>query len=583
MNTWTLMFYFASDNPLAPGIVSQLKALKNAGYHPDVNVVAYFDPQTAGTPTHVFDINAIDKRENQKPRIGFNPNDPFVRNLMLDKVWGNEKGRDGKTKISESIQQLLVKPRPNSRRQEPVSGLPGDSDTGGPTASLKKFLKFCASEYKADHYMLFILGHGLVVGDDVFLFDEHAQKHSVTLKELATVLRTFKDRQIKGSKFELVSFHACSMSSLEVAYELQGTANYMLASQSPAFVGSWPYTQILIRLFNDLKRGKASTEENIDVMLRKIFFYVLKNSTDFMLAGYSFHLCLSDLRKVEKIKVPLNTLVAELTQGMHDPIVTNLILLAHWKSQSYFAENYTDLYDFCACLEDYCRDSIDLVKDSTASALQNLQYACRGVQDALEKKSARDYPDNPVILSEFAGPDSQFSHGFSIFFPWSRPTSDRTIMKEKEKDGKTEYERYKFQETGWFDFLKQYWSRDNGTMRSSHKDEVEKNKARRAGGAIKKIKPLTGKARLRANKANLLEDMASLMFNADGLLNNQGALNGGSGKTTPPDPTGDECTCGSIKNYVHDTRERGTRGRSVDRDQTLPFSSRVFAQHKGKF
>ena len=30
---WTLMFYFASDNPLAPSIVSQLKALKNAGFH----------------------------------------------------------------------------------------------------------------------------------------------------------------------------------------------------------------------------------------------------------------------------------------------------------------------------------------------------------------------------------------------------------------------------------------------------------------------------------------------------------------------------------------------------------------------
>ena len=30
---WTLMFYFASDNPLAPSVVSQLKALKNAGFH----------------------------------------------------------------------------------------------------------------------------------------------------------------------------------------------------------------------------------------------------------------------------------------------------------------------------------------------------------------------------------------------------------------------------------------------------------------------------------------------------------------------------------------------------------------------
>ena len=31
---WTLMFYFASDNPLAAGIVSQLKSIKQAGFHP---------------------------------------------------------------------------------------------------------------------------------------------------------------------------------------------------------------------------------------------------------------------------------------------------------------------------------------------------------------------------------------------------------------------------------------------------------------------------------------------------------------------------------------------------------------------
>ncbi len=36
---WTLMFYLASDNPLAPSIVSQLKALKNAGFHSEANVI----------------------------------------------------------------------------------------------------------------------------------------------------------------------------------------------------------------------------------------------------------------------------------------------------------------------------------------------------------------------------------------------------------------------------------------------------------------------------------------------------------------------------------------------------------------
>src|SRR5258708_2267318 len=96
MKEWTLMFYFASDNPLAPGIVSQLKTLKNAGYHHEVNVIAYFDPQPAGTPAHIFDVNAIYKLKRPHDNdIGFASDDPFVRDLIEDRLWGKEKARDG--------------------------------------------------------------------------------------------------------------------------------------------------------------------------------------------------------------------------------------------------------------------------------------------------------------------------------------------------------------------------------------------------------------------------------------------------------------------------------------------------------
>jgi len=106
---WTLMFYFASDNPLAPAVVSQLKALKNAGYHHQANVLAYFDPETVETPVHIFDVNVIEKLDHPEAhnQIGFDPNDPFVRNLMLDKLWGDELARDGE-KIRKRIEELFL-------------------------------------------------------------------------------------------------------------------------------------------------------------------------------------------------------------------------------------------------------------------------------------------------------------------------------------------------------------------------------------------------------------------------------------------------------------------------------------------
>src|SRR5262245_24342261 len=91
---WTLMFYFATDNPLALSAISQLKAIKDAGFHPDANVVAQFDPYTEGTPTHVFDVNIVNKlKANERSRIGFEGNDPTVRTLVEDKLWRDERSR----------------------------------------------------------------------------------------------------------------------------------------------------------------------------------------------------------------------------------------------------------------------------------------------------------------------------------------------------------------------------------------------------------------------------------------------------------------------------------------------------------
>src|SRR5258706_13088144 len=101
---WTLIFYFASDNPLAPSIVSQLKAIKQAGFHPEANVVVHFDPNADNTPVHIFDVNHVNKiRAGGKPRIGFFLNPPFVRSLVEDKLWGKQKNEIIKPAIKKEL------------------------------------------------------------------------------------------------------------------------------------------------------------------------------------------------------------------------------------------------------------------------------------------------------------------------------------------------------------------------------------------------------------------------------------------------------------------------------------------------
>jgi Clostripain family len=605
---WTLMFYFASDNPLAISIVSQLKALKAAGYHHDANVIAQFDPSTEGTPTHIFDVNLIEKLKNPgRSNIGFAPDNPFVRTLLEDKLWRDQKTEGGRTirsklrqVYSELSEPFVYEPAvpPNVRTSNGTNGTSsnptataalesvlnnpkskvtadaaatGANGTNGhkrpqelnPRESLKEFLHFCAEKYPAKHYMLFILGHGVVVGNDMFLFDEHAEIHTLKLGELSDELQEFK-KEIAAlpvaAELELISFHSCSVSSLEVAYELRGKANYMLASQGPTFVGSWPYRQILLRIFREIKTPpQIQTRADIKTMLTKVFYYCLFNSADYLLAGYSHHLVLCDLTNLNSLNEPITELTKLLTENIEDPSIQDHIQLAHLKSQSFFQEMYTDLYDFCFCLSAKLTESVEQIKklpiepaqvEELTKVKKQIIAACKDVMLPLvaeDRRLPENMSDEPlVILSEFAGPSYQYSHGLSVYFPWSQPAEDREIMEQ--------YENYtftkEFKESSWFKFLTAYFEK---TMRKTVETEADQNRSQV----------------VKSEKRELQEEAASLLFVGEGLVGNDSSLT--LAKDDPRDRTGGDCDCPSIKNYPRDTRRRRTRRNWVQ--QGLPMGN----------
>ena len=588
INDWTLMFYFASDNPLAPGIISQLKAIKAAGFHKSANVIAQFDPYTEGTPTHVFDINIINKLETpEECNLGFETEDPFVHNLVEDKLWRDERDRKGNL-MRDSIRKTV---------DEYAPGVPPawSIQTNGhryelsPLLSLEEFLRFCSSRYPAKHYMLFILGHGVVVGNDMFLFDEHADQHSLSLTGLRRVLENFTlDIKSHYGTFEMVSFHSCSVSSLEVAFELRNTAKYMLASQGAAFVGSWPYREILVRIFKDLKRFKNKLNNaQIREMFTRIFSYCLHNSTDFLLAGYPFDLCLCDLSKVERVKPELNKLAGALMNGLADCQCKESIQLAHLEAQSFYGEMYTDLIDFCRCL--YTRTkripaqttpelpagpaietaalaataqlaaeavyaTVPAVTGSTALVVADSTPQSNGNKPA-ETDSTRTILAtcesviktlrDTIVKRGFAGPEYQYSRGLSIYFPWSKPADDSDIL--------TNYARYQIAKTGdnepepptWLDFLNVYFEKTRRTR--AIYEEVPL-------GALAEQEPEDLK-----DPEKLLEDKMALVYMpaASAAASVPGSLQ----KTDKTDPMGGECSCPSIKNYPRDTRRRRERKR----------------------
>ena len=411
--------------------------------------------------------------------------------------------------------------------------------------------------------MLFLLGHGVVVGNDIFLLDENAANtNSLTLAELGRILTDFNNFiELDNGKFELISFHSCSVSSMEVAFELQGTANYMLASQSPAFVGSWPYRDILVRIFHDVSQ---KADHDVRKLMSGIYEYCLRNSADYLLAGYSFQITLCDLTKLATLKRPLANLSRALEAGLDDQTTRDCILLSHWKAQSFFNEMYTDLYDFCFC---FSHKVDEMQKDPQSRGrltpeLLAIHNACQQMMDKLvkenPKKAGHPELEQFIVSADSLGPAYQYSRGISVYFPWSAPTVDRRILAQYERYRfTTDFERAIPRTTPWLAFLRKYFEK---TMRETSSDEPDH----------RRFLPLLSATH------RLDEDLASLVYGGEGTLDGSLSLLPLRLKGDPTDKTGGEVEAVSIKNYPRDVRSRRSRRRQASARFPLIEAFNVF-------
>ena len=439
INDWTIMFFFASDMELSPLTVSQIKAVKDAGYQRSTDVFLYFDSNEPGVPTRLFNVNKSLKKASKDPtRIGDGA-DPYVRSFLHDEIMPNDMVA-AKGKCTATLKQKLTEP-----------------DTMNATEALWNFLGYCQENSPAKHYLLFLVGHGMVVANDTFLYDEYPRS-SITLNDFGNLIRRFTKGISGTGALELIGLHSCSMSSIEVAYELRDTARYMIASEGYSYVGSWPYRQLLKKIFNTTEaatKGQPLDERTVQTLIQKIYELSLYNAPDFAYSGYSHDLtlCSLDGNKIGRLVERLQQLTRILKESLTTDRGKQLILLAHLKSQAFWRDEYTDIYDFCRCLKVIC--------DVTDSSQKELAGSCQAVMDELEQR-----PDGLVVLSDNFGWQYQYAHGLSIYFPWSQPLGTVEI------DPLNHYQHYSFNRDvrghSWYSFLDQYW---NDTMRAPENED----------------------------------------------------------------------------------------------------------------
>jgi hypothetical protein len=247
-------------------------------------------------------------------------------------------------------------------------------------------------------------------------------------------------------------------------------------------------------------------------------------------------------------------------EGLSDPLSMDFILLSHWKSQSFYNEMFTDLYDFCFCLSNKVTEFINnpgiTLTPKLEAILKGLNKACDDVMAQLVKENPKKEGDpyNPqfIVAADSLGPAFQYSRGLSVYFPWSEPSEDSGIMPE--------YVKYKFHtgssepKKSWLAFLQAYFAK---TMRDVSRDEHDSRRYLPKWPEWPKV-----------NKEEALdEDIASLVYANEGVL---GASALAGPKSDPMDKTGFESEFVTIKNYPRDTRSRNKRKREAAR--TFPLS-----------
>jgi hypothetical protein len=375
-DVWTIMLYMAGDNNLSEECVYALTEIKTA--LPDtpsrLRVIAQFDPSGVRTETKRYELRS-----------------------------------QAKYTLDDDAEKTGWKAH--------------ETNTGEPQ-NLLEFVRWGISQYKADNYMVILVGHGSGTEEDFLVRDENPA-NSLSILELQDV---FTKLTQDGHTIAILGMDTCLMSMAEVCYELLRTnVTYLVGSEGFSPNTGWPYAAILKKLADKIPSGKATPE-----WLAKVIVDEQKNFyIPYINGGISVDQAVLEVAKIDEVQrkmfLLVRGLVEEIEKGELDYFKPkqNAMLLAHWEAQSYNGEAFVDLFDFC-----------DRLRQRYTTYSENAQVIglCKDVMDAVR---------GVVVKSAVAGAAFQFSYGLSIYFPWAVLTPA--------------YANLSFPKaTNWIDFLRLY-------------------------------------------------------------------------------------------------------------------------------
>jgi hypothetical protein len=319
-----------------------------------------------------------------------------------------------------------------------VKSITGRTVDTGNTSEILSFYNWAVDAYPAEHYALFISGHGSGAisilypdGDNgapakAIAYDDTA-KNSLKLYELSEVYRNITAKI--GKKIDVIVFDSCVMQMFEVAYQLKEFGEYFVASQA-ALAGNG-----IDMLGFSGKFSRSSDHSALNVSKMLVDAYIESPG----ISNANLTMSVTRLSMCDQLKTLIDSFADGIAEIKSDTDAVAFIL-AVYGSQRFgslnfddYASGYVDLFDFAITLDRYMDSG---AAKNAAMALINIE----------KEKSF-------VVYNRIKGDYFKAADGISIFIPkqskdWINANYTRDQYRyftDFGRDGK------------WYDFLNE-WS-----------------------------------------------------------------------------------------------------------------------------
>ena len=359
--TWTFMVFLNGDNNLDSAAVDDFNEMAQVGSDGRLNIVAQLDRRGNGTTKRYL--------------IGKND-----------------------TVNSNPVQTL------------------GEQNMGDPKV-FADFIVWAEQNYPADHYLLVIWDHGdgwrseqqkiaqaeanLRSKGAVAELGMKAVSHDETdddvlyTHEVDHALRRAVDQT--GTKLDIVGFDACLMGMIEVAYEIRGSADFMVGSEETEPRDGWPYDTILTDLSTSFA---ARTPRNLAKIIVQRYGESYGSNGDQTQAAY-------DLHQISAVTDAISAFVTthnSLSQADKE-----------WSQVGAARSNTEEFHDKCVEFSKCWGVDIGDFAKETAGRVGNadVQEALVGLAFSTTTK---------FVIANYHGSDHPDAFGVAVYFPLNKHT-----------------------------------------------------------------------------------------------------------------------------------------------------------------